>query len=233
MIVYEIVMIKLMIALFLNYKCNRLNDRSNFSKLVKNDTSGVVAEQTNLREEELLQGLKEGSRSAFEEIFKRYWYPLYKTVYNQTKAHDEAEEIVQELFSVIWEKRDSLVIHNLSNYLFTSARRRVLNHFRSGKVRDRYVDYYLHLNSFIEENAETALNYSELTETVQKVLKRLPEKTQQVFKLNRIEGYSISEISENLKLPKRTIGYHLTKSLKEFQLHLKDFITLLIFLLFC
>ena len=192
-----------------------------------------MGEPINLRDDELLKGLKEGHRRAFSEIFKHYWYPVYKSVYTQIKSHEDAEEIVQELFSVIWEKRNSLVIHDLSNYLFASARRRVLNYFRSVKVRDKYIDYYRHFNSFVGENSEGTFHYNELTETIQNVLNRLPEKTQQVFRLNRLEGYSISEISENLKLPKRTIGYHLTKSLKEFQLHLKDFITLLIFLLFC
>jgi RNA polymerase sigma-70 factor (ECF subfamily) len=119
------------------------------------------------------------------------------------------------------------VIHDLTNYLFAASRRRVLNHVRSKSVREKYADYYRSFSEFEETVTEKAVHYEELTNEVEKVLRRLPEKTQQVFRLNRLEGYSIDEISDYLKLPKRTIGYHLTKSLKEFRVYLKDFILLL------
>jgi RNA polymerase sigma-70 factor (family 1) len=181
----------------------------------------------NPTDEELVSGLKEGQRDAFEVIFRRYWYGLYKSVYARIKSHEEAEEIVQDLFSTIWDKRDSLVIPHLANYLFAASRKRVLNHIRSGAVREKYAAYYLHCTTEEKSMTEETLEYNELSQAVEEIMSRLPEKTQQVFRLSRLEGYSIPELSEYLKLPKRTIGYHLTKSLKEVRMHLKDFILFL------
>jgi len=185
----------------------------------------------NSSEETLIIGLKNGQRKAFEEIFKRYWYALYQSVYARIKVHEEAEEIVQDLLANIWQKRDVLIIHDLSNYLLAAARKRVLNHIRSTAVREKYQDYFRNFNAFWNLAVEEVVEYEELKQTMEKVMDRLPKKTQEVFRLNRLEGYSISEISEYLKLPKRTIGYHLTKSLKEFRIHLKDFIMLLLALI--
>jgi RNA polymerase sigma-70 factor (family 1) len=187
-----------------------------------------VAEQFTFDDKELVEGLKNGQRSAFSTIFQRHWYTVYHSVYARIKSHEDAEEIVQDLFCTLWNKRNSLEIPDLSNYLLAAARKRVLNYFRSGKVRKKYIEYYRHFNSFIEESPEGIVQHHELSDAVEAIMQRLPEKTQRVFRLNRLEGYSITEISERLKLPKRTIGYHLTKSLKEFQLHLKDFITIIL-----
>ena len=173
---------------------------------------------------ELTQDLKAGQREAFDEIFRRYWYTVYIRVYARIKIHEEAEEIVQDLFAAIWQKRDVLVIPELSHYLLAAARKRVINHIRSSTVRARYQEYFKHFAAFWNSAVDEAVDFEDLKEKMEAVMSRLPEKTQEVFRLNRLEGYSISEISEYLKLPKRTIGYHLTKSLKEFRIHLKDFI---------
>jgi RNA polymerase sigma-70 factor (ECF subfamily) len=67
---------------------------------------------------------------------------------------------------------------------------------------------------------------------VEVAVSRLPEKSQQVFRLNRLEGKSIREIANLMKLSEKAIEYHLTKSLKELRIHLKDFIlALFIFML--
>src|SRR5690242_17103960 len=140
----------------------------------------------NLADEELVRGLKEGKREAFEVIFKRYWYSLYKSVYARIRSHEEAEEIVQDLLSTIWDKRDSLVIPHLANYLFAASRKRVLNHIRSKEVRDKYAEYYLHCTTAEESATEETVEYNELTQAIEEVMSRLPEKTQEVFRLSRL-----------------------------------------------
>lgn len=181
-----------------------------------------------LSDEDLILGLQDGQREAFDEIFVRYCYKVYQGVYARLKVHEEAEEIVQDLFLAIWEKRNTLIIRDLQNYLFAASRKRVLNHMRANLVREKYQEYFLHFSDFCKSSVEEVIEYEELKDTVESVMSRLPKKTREVFRLNRLEGYSISEISKYLKLPKRTIGYHLTQSLKEFRIHLKD---LMVFLL--
>lgn len=179
---------------------------------------------SNIPDQDLTADLKNGSRDAYEEIFRRYWLRVYKSVYARVRVHEEAEEIVQDLFVTIWLKRDVLVIPDLSNYLFAAARKRVLNHIRSHVVRVKYFNYFRNFNSFWNLVVEEEVEYEELKNNFEKAISRLPKKTQEVFRLSRLEGYSIEEIAAYLKLPKRTIGYHITKSMKEFRLYLKDFI---------
>jgi RNA polymerase sigma-70 factor (ECF subfamily) len=52
--------------------------------------------------ERLIEGLKEGSEAAFEEIFKVFWARLYSIALSKTNSHDEAEEVIQSLFSSLW-----------------------------------------------------------------------------------------------------------------------------------
>lgn len=172
--------------------------------------------------------LRNNCRRAFEEIFKRYWADLYRVAYARTKSREEGEEIVQEIFATLWKNRNALIIDNLSNYLFSAVRKRVISNIRSKIVHQKYWDFY---SQFIPEGTlatEEAVAYAALDEAVENAIRQLPEKPQQVFRLNRLEGYSVSEISKNLNIPKRTIEHYLTKSIRALRVHLKDYILLVI-----
>lgn len=71
------------------------------------------------------------------------------------------------------------------------------------------------------------VEYNDLVKALEEKLKALPEKTQEVFRLNRLEGRSVSEIAHLLKLSEKAIEYHITRSRKELRLLLKDFLALL------
>jgi RNA polymerase sigma-70 factor (ECF subfamily) len=179
----------------------------------------------------LLEALRNNNSKAFEEIFNRYWYDLLKIACAKTKSREEGEEIVQDIFANLWKNRNSLLISNLSFYLYAAVRKRVISNIRSKLVHQKYWDYY---SQFITEKTsatEEAVEYAALDEAIENALRQLPEKSQQIFRLNRLQGYSVSEISENMKIPKRTIEHYLTKSLRQLRLHLKDYI-LFLFLVF-
>ncbi|MEX2234227.1 MAG: hypothetical protein WD824_18830 [Cyclobacteriaceae bacterium] len=71
--------------------------------------------QTEYNETLLLAELRKGSIVAFEKIFKKHWEPLYHSAKIKLRSHDEAEEVIQNIFSSLWEKRESLFITSLSN----------------------------------------------------------------------------------------------------------------------
>lgn len=182
-------------------------------------------------DEELLEGLYKGNREAFEIIFNRYWYPLFKIANARLQARSDAEEIVQDIFTALWKNRTTSLISNLSHYLFAAVRKGTLNTIRSQIVNQKYRDYYVRFFSDHALATEETVEFDELKRTIEKALLLLPEKSQEVFRLNRLQGQSISEISKSLKLPRRTTEYHLTKALRELRLHLKDYILLFPFLL--
>jgi RNA polymerase sigma-70 factor (ECF subfamily) len=186
----------------------------------------------NQTERELLEDLRAGRKDAFEEIFKRYWQQLYHTAFNKLQSHAEAEEIVQNIFSGLWEKRKTILIDKLDWYLHTSVRNRVINLIRHKITERKYCDFYMGFMPNASEVTENKVLYNDLSDAVEVAMKNLPQKSRIVFKLNRMEGRSIPEIANRLKLSEKAIEYHLTKSLKAMRVQLRDVILVSAFLLF-
>jgi RNA polymerase sigma-70 factor (ECF subfamily) len=183
--------------------------------------------RSDFSEEEVLRGLRDGSQAAFESIYKLYWHRLYLTAYSKVESHAEAEEIVQNIFSTLWEKRETLLITNLGAYLQISVRNRIINHIRGRITQRKYWEYYKNYIPLGRESTADAVMYDDLAEAVEVAVNRLPEKSRQVFRLNRLEGKSVREIANLMKLSEKAIEYHLTKSIKELKVHLRDFILVL------
>ena len=162
---------------------------------------------------------------AFEEIFRRYWLPLYNSARSKLRSHDEAEEVIQAIFSTLWEKRQSLLITNLAYYLNTSLRNRILNIIRNRIPQEKYWDYYKAFIPPYGDITEQAIAFDDLKNAVELAVNHLPEKSREVFRLSRLEGRSNAEIAGLLNVSEKAIEYHLTKSLKQLRVQLKDFIS--------
>jgi len=180
-------------------------------------------------EQELLGLLRDGHAEAFEEIFRRHWHEVFQLAQSKLQDKSEAEEVVQSIFTTLWEKRDTLYITNLSFYLHAAVRNRVINLIRSKITQRTYWEYYRQYIPHAETSTERRVLYDTLHEAVDRALVQLPEKTRQVFRLNRLEGHSVPEIARRLRLSEKAIEYHLTRSLKELRVLLKDFILLATF----
>jgi len=183
---------------------------------------------TDHADEILLHELRLGSRDAYEAIFNKYWYAVFKVAYARTKSKEEAEEIVQEIFAGLWKNHESLLVSNLSFYLFAAVRKRVISNIRSRIVEQKYRAY---TEQFLQDNAlvtDEAVAYTSLSEAVENAVRQLPEKPQQVFRLSHFQGLSVPEISKHLNMPRRTIEHHLTQSLRTLRVHLKDYILMVV-----
>ncbi|MCE7042827.1 RNA polymerase sigma-70 factor [Dyadobacter sp. CY312] len=163
-------------------------------------------------------------KQEFEAIYRHYWRLLYDFAFVKTHDQHVAEEIVQDLFASLWEKRDSLHISNLRSYLFTAVRNRVIDYYKQ-KV-------FLDLDA-VERSDETSypIFLDELETALQNGITGLPDKTREIFLLNRMEGKTASQISACLHVPVRTVEYHITQALRSLKFQLKDF-TLLLLLVF-
>ncbi len=182
----------------------------------------------NDREQELLGRFQSGDNIAFEEIFNLYWQQLYNIANRSLRSHEESEEIVQELFTTLWQQKSTLRILNISSYLTCAVKKRVIDKIRLKLVHEKYWDYYSAFRTDHGQDTENTVCFNELNQELEKAIDRLPQKSRQVFRLNRLEGRSISEIAGFLKISERAIEYHLTKSVRELRIYLKDFILLLI-----
>lgn len=191
----------------------------------------MMPNQTDKSEQLLLEQLRHGSEEAFREIFELHWQRVYAIAKSKLQSHDEAEEVTQGIFSTLWEKRSTLLITNLPYYLNVAVKNRVINLIRSRITQERYWDYYKRFIPLHQEDTRHTVEFDDLHEAVEAAIKHLPPKSREVFKLSRMEGRSNAEIARLLQLSEKAIEYHLTKSLKELRVFLRDFIAILVAIL--
>jgi RNA polymerase sigma-70 factor (family 1) len=175
-------------------------------------------------DEILIKNLRKGDTQAFEQIFRKYWQRLYVVAKAKLMSHDEAEEVIQGIFSALWEKRATLLIHDLEHYLHVCVRNKVLNQIRSNITKEKY---WAHYKTFLPQSNEVTADtvaFIDLDNALENAVNALPEKSRQVFRLSRVEGRSNAEIASLLALSEKAIEYHLTKSLKDLKVRLKDYI---------
>jgi len=186
-----------------------------------------MLKKTDGAEFDVVESLRKGSVSAFEHIFRLYWKPLYTMARAKLDSHDDAEEVLQQVFSNLWEQRDRLRVENLSAYLFTAVKNRIINCIRSRINQRKYWEYYRTFVPKDQHTTENMVTLDDMNEVLEAAINLLPEKSRKVFKLSRFEGRSNSEIANLLKLSEKAIEYHLTRSLREIRVHMKDYITVL------
>jgi RNA polymerase sigma-70 factor (ECF subfamily) len=168
--------------------------------------------------------LKQSDEAAFAQIYNRHAPKVRSIAYSKLNSIEGAQEIVQETFMNLWERRYSLNIESLSNYLAVSVKYQVINYIKKQVVIRKHSDYYRSFAKVIGEETSNDVELMNLYEALDAGVKKLPAKTQAVFKLSRLEHKSISEIAIELNLSQKAIKYHITRSLKELRFHLKEFI---------
>ncbi len=184
-----------------------------------------------LSDELLVKLLKVDDEGAFSEIYKRYWKSLFKAAQQKLKAEDAIEEILQNVFLKIWERRHVIEIQALDKYLFKAAKFQIMDYYRAQFMAEKYADFTSQKHEQFEITPEQSFNLEEITHIFDHVITSLPEKTSTIFNLSRVEQKSTKEISSILQVPERTVEYHITQSLKLLRKHLKDYLPAIILLL--
>lgn len=178
-------------------------------------------------DEELVELLKQGKDRAFDELYFRYRDLLVRFVYVRMKSIPVSEEIVQEVFTTIWERRKTLVIQKkFSAYMYTSVRYVTLDYIKSNTLTDQFIKEVFDRNTVIENSnntTEEAIYHDELQELVDKAASLLPKKAKEVFILSRIKQYTNKEIAEELNVSHETVKYHISYALKFMRSYLGEF----------
>ncbi|WP_246535426.1 RNA polymerase sigma-70 factor [Litoribacter ruber] len=152
------------------------------------------------------------SEKQFNLLFEEHWQLLYKAAYSRIPDQVVVEDIVQDIFIDIWNRRHQISINtSIRAYLLTAVKYRVLKYLDQNS-HHYFVDVY---EMEIEGKKEDfAFSMDELYTQLEVALGKLPEKSRLIFKMNRIEGYSASEIAEKLDLAPQTVQNQLSRSLK-------------------
>lgn len=159
--------------------------------------------------------LRDGNRRAFSNLFSRYNQKLYFFALGYLKSGKEAEEIVQETFIKLWERRGDLNPElSIHSYIFKIAfnyiRKRMLRMVRENELRHDLAD---ELTDFDDHTSNT-LNYHFLLEQIDHLIAQLPARQKQILELRKLKELSSKEIAETLGLSLKTVEAHLTASLR-------------------
>lgn len=174
-------------------------------------------------DQELVSLLQNGQKSAFEEIYRRYWKKLYRIALHQTSHREEAEELVQELFMSIWQRRETAQIKHLELYLTLSIKNKIYDFIKAQINYRKYQDYIILKEVDLHYTTDQIISYAELAEAVEKVLSLLPEKSAKAFRMSRFEDMPIKKIADEMDLSEKAVEYHITKSLRFIKENLKEY----------
>lgn len=182
-------------------------------------------------ENTLLQGLRDGEERAIEVLFRDHYQSLCNYANTFLNDIDESEEVVQQLFIQLWDKREAMNINSsIQSYLFRAVRNSSLNKIKHSKVRRLYAEEVNALAQHSEPSSTITLQ-NELQEQIKVAIESLPEQCRLIFKMSRFEELKYSEIAEQLGLSIKTIENQMGKALRIMREKLKDYLVLIIMLM--
>ncbi|HMI02142.1 MAG TPA: RNA polymerase sigma-70 factor [Pedobacter sp.] len=169
----------------------------------------------NSGEIQLLIALKSGDRSAFEKIYHSYSPRIYLNILKMVKSVDDAQEILQDVFVKVWEKRELIDPEQaFKAYLFQISRFTVYNFIRKVNLDKKLKAYLAHENSELYTHIEETIACRENDQFILNAIEELPPQRKQIYKLCKIEGKSYIEVGKLLGISSSTINDHIVKATK-------------------
>lgn len=174
---------------------------------------------------ELLALMRDGDRAAFTEIYHRYWKKLLHFAVQKTGDFMEAENLVQDVFVALWNRRETIELRgSFASYLTVSVKYRVINWL----VRQRSISLYGEDNKLafdpLDNATQETLELSQLKDQLDKLVNKLPTQAQLIFRLSHDKGYTHREIAEELEMSEKAVNAHLVRSRKNLRLRLGSFL---------
>jgi RNA polymerase sigma-70 factor, ECF subfamily len=162
---------------------------------------------------------------SFEVLFRQYYQMLCAYAMRFVNDADTAEEIVQDLFYKLWEKREELLINtSVKSYLFSAVHNRCLKFIEHRNVETKYRNYYLLHESEIDNEQHDTAGVHELQDIIDDTLNSLPDRCSRIFRLNRFEGLKYHEIARQLSISVKTVEANMGKALKLLRKNLRNYV---------
>ena len=178
----------------------------------------------------------------FDSIYINNFSRLFLFAKEYVLFDEEAENIVQDIFLMLWEKREALRVDvSLTAYLFTLVKNKCIDFLRHQMVEQMYSENVKHeyneelnVKLFALESFDHNFSSEEDIETLlRNAIDKLPERCRLIFIKSRIEGKKYKEIAEELNLSVNTVEGQISIALKKLREELKDYLPLLLFLFVC
>ncbi|MDL2278644.1 RNA polymerase sigma-70 factor [Parabacteroides sp. OttesenSCG-928-G07] len=172
----------------------------------------------------IVKKIKEGDIRAFEELFKLYYSPLSLYAASITGNMDTAEEIIQDLFYILWRDKERLqILYSLKSYLYKSVKNKSLQYLEHKNIENKYSEFILSGKQQAGNSPQDEVEYKELEKIINLTIRRLPDRRQRIFRMHRFEGFKYTEIAEQLSLSVKTVEAEMAKALNSLRKEIENY----------
>lgn len=155
----------------------------------------------------------------FKETFDELYEPIRNFIYYKVGDVSLSEDIAQDVFVKLWEKRDDIILEKVKYLCYTIANNLSLNHIKHLKIVYNFKNAFVERNEF--ETPQHIMEQKEFNEKLQNAIASLPEKQRVVFLMNRIDKLTYNEIADTLGLSVKAIEKRMSLAIRELNGKLK------------
>lgn len=166
-------------------------------------------------ESEIVRMLNEGNEGALRYVYDKYCNRIYFLAMKFLKSPELSQELVQDVFLKLWEKREELDCERpVEAWLYTVAKNRIINQFKKlAREHNRVFSSELCMEiSDVKAGADHKILSSEMSRVLNDAINQLPEKQRVVYTLAKLEGFSRFEIADQMQISALTVKTHMSRA---------------------
>jgi len=165
-------------------------------------------------EKDLFLQVSEGDVTAFRTVFDAYRLRLYGAAFKLTKSEYASEEIVQEIFTALWESRANLAnVENPPAYIFTIAYNKTFRYLKKVSNDQAFLQSLARKGEG-HSDTEEYLDVKESEGLINDAVKDLPPQRKLIYKMSREQGLSHQQIAEELHISPLTVKKQVSLALQ-------------------
>jgi RNA polymerase sigma-70 factor (family 1) len=180
-------------------------------------------------EKELLAKIATGDQDAFTRIYHAYAGRIYTVAITYLEQESEADELMQEIFIKVWDKREKLdSIDNFKSWLFITARNTIYDHFRRERSESKRRLIFSSAQSDTTDDTSHRVEDRQYAKILEEAISQLPPQRKKVYEYTRMEGLSPAEIGQRMGISKHTVKNQLKSANQFIWEYVKDHLDLLL-----
>lgn len=167
------------------------------------------------------------TEQGFALVYQNCWKSVFGIIFHYTRDEEIAEEICQDLFASLWERRDKIIIKtSIEQYLNRAAKLEAFEYLRTSHSHREHINCALQNLCAGRNCTEEQVLFNELKGSLNLLVNELPCRCREVYRLSQEQGMNNNRIAERLRISEKTVEYHLYKAMNFLRINLQEFRTL-------